>query len=498
MSTLTQPSERTSCPALPSAAHGKNDGIPLAVIDPLSCAYTETDEGSRAPTTDVSDEKHSSSSSSDDKKDEDRWIWVLDPMTRKLRVPLNMLVPTHATSTPGTVPSLCIAYLEGRCRHAWCRQAHVLPAAIPQLRYEALSAPTCCHFHHDPQDISMLTDHFKFVRITGNGSKNELIPVERIACTVGLRRYLVHNTPKKPAEHADSSPTATPEHKAEEADKEGILDLPAKFICRLHLAHRCRYLDDCNNIHICREFEVRLQPPPQMLSSLNSVTTSTRTVNIGDTCYTVTPLAVGDVSDDDFNAIAEAQKINHRNAGTPASTPFWSVVPPLDSSAMGGSEGSSPMIYSGVGGAGTFPAVPDYRVTQRTPNSSLTTYAGQSPAFTHTESPSQQPQGFNGHLRIYDVRPKPQTETAASSCTNSPALNPNAAKTVPGKLPPPKYPECSSPSASINRSVGLSAGGCLSNSTEDGVSVGTSGANTPLADGGYAPFSGRTTLPLKK
>ncbi|KPI89586.1 hypothetical protein ABL78_1354 [Leptomonas seymouri] len=494
MSTLTQASERVSCAVPHSATHEKSGDIPLAVTNHISSVYTVLDEGNKAATTDMSDEKHSSSSSFDDKKGEDKWIWVLDPMTRKLRVPLNMLVPTHATSTPGTVPSLCIAFLEGRCRHAWCRQAHVLPSAIPQLRYEALSAPTCCHFHHDPQDISMLTDHFKFVRIIGSGGNNELIPTDRIACTVGLRRYLVHNTPKKPT---DTS-TAASEHKTEGFDKDGILDLPARFICRLHLAHRCRYLDDCNNIHICREFEVRLQPPPQALSSLNSVTTSTRTVNIGDTCYTVTPLAVGDVSDDDFNAIVEAQKINHRNAGTPASTAFLNTALQLDS-AIVGSEGSSPLIYSGSGGASVFPASPDYRMTQRTPNGSLTAHAGQSPAFTYVESPMQQLQNFSDHLRIYDVRPKPQTETAASSCTNSPALNPNSAeKAGAGKLPPPKYADCLSPSASMNRSVGLSAGGCLSNSTDGGVSGGTSGANTPLEDGGYVPFSSRTAVSLKK
>lgn len=497
MSALPQPAGRVPSTEAAPASHEKISDVPLVIADHFSNLYTGTDDSSRAATTDVSDEKNSSSSSTDEKKEEDKWIWVLDPMTRKLRVPLNMLVPTHATSTPGTVPSLCIAFLEGRCRHAWCRQAHVLPSAIPQLRYEALSAPTCCHFHHDPQDISMLTSHFKFVRITGNGGNNELIPAERIACTVGLRRYLVHNTPKKPAEHGDPAPPA-PGHASEDADKDGILDLPAKFICRLHLAHRCRYLDDCNNIHICREFEVRLQPPPQMLSSLNSVTTSTRTVNIGDTCYTVTPLAVGDVSDDDFNAIAEAQKINHRNSGTPASTPFWSVAPPLDS-AFGGSERSSPLLYSGAGGVGAFPAAPDYRLAQRTPNSSVTTLNGHTPTFVHTESPSHQPQSFSGHLRIYDVRPKPQTDTAASSCTNSPALNPNTTeKAAAGKLPPPKYADCSSPSTSVNRSAGLSVGGCLSNSTDGGVSLGTSGANTPVADGGYVPFSGRAALAQKK
>lgn len=466
----------------------------------LGNGYATTEEGSPATTAEMSDEKHSSSASSDDKKEEEKWIWVLDPMTRKLRVPMHLLVPTHATSTPGTVPSLCIAFLEGRCRHAWCRQAHVVPSAIPQLRYEALSAPTCCRFHQDPQDTAMLTSHFKYILITGNGGSNELIPADRVACTVGLRRYLVHNVPKKSAGE-------TVERRAEPGEND-VLELPAKFICRLHLAHRCRYLDDCNNIHICREFEVRLQPPPQLLSSLNSVTTSTRTVSIGDTCYTVTPLAVGDVSDDDFNAIAEAQKINHRNTSTPASMTFKSAMPPYEAAALCGSEASACALpYPAAGSAfPAFPAFPDYRSALRTPNSStVSPPLGHSPGFPHVESPSQMPQGgpgaFGGHLRIYDVRPKAQTETAPSSCATSPAMHPagpekSAAAAI--KAAPPRYVDSAAPATLAARSNGTSGSGCVSSSTDGGMSVATSGANTPVASGAYGVAPTRTAVPARK
>lgn len=450
-----------------------------------------------------SDGKHSFSSSTDEKKDEEKWIWVLDPMTRKLRVPLNLLVPTHASAAVGTVPSLCILFLEGRCRHAWCRQAHVLPSAIPQLRYEALSAPTCCHFHNDPQDISMLTKQFKYVRITNSGGSTELIPASRIACTVGLRRYLVQNTSRKNAEGEEESLPA----KALLTDDD-VLDLPTKFICRLHLGHRCRYLDDCNNIHICREYEVRLQPPPHMLTALGSVTTSTRSINIGDVYYTVTPLAIGDVSDEDFNLIAETQKANQRQSNnTPSSNPYWSGVPtgPLyDSSAPCG-EQNSPMVYGSSAGrnASIFPSAPDFRTGQITPNGSLSTVPlppplGLSPMYSNMESPGSYPMGSSSHLRIYDMRPKTQSGSTPPSVAPSPSTVPYDAPMIVqgsnGKLPPPKYTENISVASKAN---GASQHGCFSSSTDGGVSISTSGANTPMHDGVFNGFAARAVAAKK-
>ncbi|KAG5505718.1 hypothetical protein JKF63_05053 [Porcisia hertigi] len=491
MSCTTQLREPASAAVLSYISKEKDDDVQHTFVGDTFNGLTATEGGSGAPTAEVSDEKQSSSASSDSKKEDEKWIWVLDPMTRKLRVPLHLLVPTYATSTPGTVPSLCIAFLEGRCRHAWCRQAHVMPSAIPHLRYEALSSPTCCHFHQDPQDISMLTNHFKYVLITGNGGSNEQIPADRVACTVGLRRYLVHNVSKKSA-HAASNGT----EKRSVPDENDVLELPAKFICRLHLAHRCRYLDDCNNIHICREYEIRLQPPPQILSSLNSVTTSTRTVNIGDTCYNVTPLAVGDVSDDDFNFIVEAKKMAiHRNAAMLSPAAFKSPALPFDT-ALGGSSGrGSPMSYTTIGGA--FPSLPEYWSALRTPNTStaLTPLHEQSPACLHAESQSQIQQGgfgFGGHLRVYDVRSKVQSDTVTQSCTSSPTMNPCVLEKSSAvcKFALPKYTDNASPTAVATRSNGVSASGC--------ASLVASEVNTPLATGGYNIMSGRIAATSKR
>lgn len=438
-----------------------------------------------------------------------KWIWVLDPLTRKLRVPLHLLVPTQATAVTGTVPSLCIGFLEGRCRHPWCRQAHVLPQAISQLRLEALHAPTCCKFHEDPHDISTLTKKYTHIRIvngpsvavttpsaahtsftTGgtagslnrgasqggiresgtssnrDGELNEnseerenksrekygeedkedddaldindinkideaqwkavlesadLIPTERLASTVGLLRYLVHCAPatstsvvaplsneeknreekriiseritdtgKNEGEvHADpneslkplpflfcsSSMTKETEAKEEKSgeksmtkkkhqllstseikrllhklQKEGylqILEIPSKSICRLHLSHRCRYLEDCNNIHICRAYESWIPPQPTILSTLLHLNENIPTVVLNDTRYDVTPLSLGDVKDEDFQAIVEEEReqfmAKQRNGceGTVPCTTFSVAECPLGGVEVNSSNSSS-------------------------------------------------------------------------------------------------------------------------------------------------------------
>jgi hypothetical protein len=270
----------------------------------------------------------------------EKWIWVLDPMTRKLRVPMSYLVPTQATATMGTVPSLCIAFLEGRCRHPWCRQAHVLPHMIAQLRHDALNAPTCCSKHHDPHDTVMLTKRFETITIA-DCSMQSPIPTECIALTVGLQRYLAHSVPN---------------------DVRGPnLEIPSKLICRLHLSHRCRYLEDCNNVHVCREFDLRLHPPPFMMAPLQNLTVTTRTVILGDASYHVTPLAVGEVTDDEFHALCEQQQLFHHrggggtspvqnNTGSTSTSPFLCGVPYPDQYGRGTPEqqhgGTSPFIGS--------------------------------------------------------------------------------------------------------------------------------------------------------
>ncbi|PWV20310.1 hypothetical protein C3747_7g311 [Trypanosoma cruzi] len=382
----------------------------------------------------------------------EKWIWVLDPLTRKLRVPLSQLVHTQATATTGTVPSLCISFLEGRCRHQWCRQAHVLPSAIPQLRHEALHAPTCCRLHDDPHDTSVLTSRFKYIRVVNNNNNpigdnehdsSDLISTDRVAQTVGLLRFMAHSVPspkkrvypqlsskegsnsrsgniRDTAGEGDKSPgKATAKDKDD--DRELLLDLPAKLICRLHLSHRCRYLEDCNNIHICRECELRLQPPSHVMAILSNVAPGTRTITVGDTCYAATQLAVGEVTDEEFRAICDQQR--HVVA-----TRSWDASPSI-------APHRSPLIYSGSGASsftGASVSPPTFSTgkwgLENKVNAAATTnsaaHGDQMPFPGNPENGQSDgdspiptgalPQGGPPHtseavtraLRIYDVRPK--------------------------------------------------------------------------------------------
>jgi len=162
-------------------------------------------------------------------------IWVLDPLTRKLKVPTHLIVPTAATATLGTTPSLCLAFLESRCRHPWCRQAHIPLAVVQRLRSEAQNAPTCCHTHKSPLDIHFLTSRFSSIEIAFHNGTKISVPTERLAVTVGLQRHLAQVVPK-----TKTGPS---------------FEVSSRMVCRLHLGHRCRYLEDCNNLHVCREYD---------------------------------------------------------------------------------------------------------------------------------------------------------------------------------------------------------------------------------------------------
>ena len=224
----------------------------------------------------------------------ERTIWVLDPLTRKLRVPISLLAPSQATVATGTVPSLCMAFLESRCRHTWCRQAHVFPSHIADLRRQALNAPTCCSCHNDPHDTTVLTSRYTHVTVADMPQLTEPIPSSRIALTVGLQRFLTQIS-ATPAGPTSAKPT-------------DVLEIPSRLVCRLHLSHRCRYVEDCNNVHICREYELLLNPPAQLLPALCGISPSSKIVAINDAHFTVTVLAEGDVSDEVFQEMCEAQQ----------------------------------------------------------------------------------------------------------------------------------------------------------------------------------------------
>lgn len=407
-----------------------------------------------------------------------KWIWVLDPLTRKLRVPIHLLSPTQATAVSGTVPSLCIGFLEGRCRHQWCRQAHVFPEAIQQLRHEALHAPTCCKDHCDPHSIESLTKDYTHIRIVygshphpsqgvssgaiqstprspGNGQRPnregsegeaeeedddkewDLIPATRVASTVGLLRYLVQyantaksNGEKKKAANVNSEAAnvqaAQDGPAAETSEAAGskvkpekrIMELHSKWICRLHLYHHCRYLEDCNNIHICREYESRVPPPPSSLAVMLNITQMTKEVTIGDARYEVIPKALGGVSDEDFQAIVDMEKEEcQAQKAAAAHDPLGSTGVDYADSPLGDNNfmiqsaestprsvgrergGGAPLPSFSLHGVSNASAAGAHRISASDPLRSVASTAG-------SERGLSPPPSFGPSIRVYDLLSK--------------------------------------------------------------------------------------------
>jgi hypothetical protein len=151
-------------------------------------------------------------------------VVVTDPMSRKLQIPLKAIRTTLATSRPG-VPSLCLLYLDGRCRQgAQCHQVHADPALVMALRAQAKQLPTCCLNHGDVNADRVMLDW----RDRSLSFEGKLVPVSSMAFSLALDRLL--------------SEVDTPVVKAH-----------VHQICRLHGSDRCRFSEDCRFLHICRQ-----------------------------------------------------------------------------------------------------------------------------------------------------------------------------------------------------------------------------------------------------
>jgi hypothetical protein len=171
-------------------------------------------------------------------------ICIVDPYSRKLEVPRNYLHETHALHRVG-IPSLCMLYLDGRCRAGtMCHQAHVDLEVIEFLRKEALSMPTCCREHgdlHSGHVPTLIGD--RTIWLYGRA-----IEPWNFASTLGLQRLIREATSRE-------------------------VELLPRYICRLHLGNKCRYVEECNHVHLCRDLKDLVIPPE--LSFTNSPTLMT-------------------------------------------------------------------------------------------------------------------------------------------------------------------------------------------------------------------------------
>eukprot|EP00742_Colponemidia_sp_Colp-10_P016482 GILJ01018890.1.p1 GENE.GILJ01018890.1~~GILJ01018890.1.p1 ORF type:complete len:729 (-),score=92.86 GILJ01018890.1:324-2510(-) len=125
------------------------------------------------------------------------------------------------------------------------------------------------------------------------------------------------------------------------------LEIPSKLICRLHLSHRCRYLEDCNNIHLCRELDLHLLPPAHLVSMLCSIDHLTPHVAIGDQAYSVTELLEGQANEEIFSNICEMHQMRVVNEYQTAMERFEAAEE--EQRILSANGGPSPVIAGGTG-----------------------------------------------------------------------------------------------------------------------------------------------------
>ena len=166
-----------------------------------------------------------------------RTMLVVDPISRKLNVPLECISETLARFRQGT-PSLCMLNLNGRCRQgANCHQVHADPQVVFALRAQAQQSLMCCMTHGDRATMQREWQERYYIQFSGGSGVT--IPINRLAVTQGLLRYIddfeqSNGVPEDPEQQVCLAPSVT-------------------TICRLHGQDRCRFSEDCKFLHLCKE-----------------------------------------------------------------------------------------------------------------------------------------------------------------------------------------------------------------------------------------------------
>lgn len=176
---------------------------------------------------------------------------VLDPMSKKLFIPLESMIDTRAMHREG-VPSLCRIYLEGRCRQGSnCFQAHAATDVIERLRAVALAEPTCCQGHGAPSDTSNTPPDLAVVFKNDAGELVLRTSLLQLTVTNGLRGMIATQVTAA----GTSNPLKAPE-----------VIVPVSSLCRMHSgvdgSRCCRFEGDCNFVHVCRELIPQLTCGP--------------------------------------------------------------------------------------------------------------------------------------------------------------------------------------------------------------------------------------------
>ncbi|KPA85064.1 hypothetical protein ABB37_01481 [Leptomonas pyrrhocoris] len=171
---------------------------------------------------------------------------VIDPFSKRLFIPTEAMLDTRAMHRKG-VPSLCRVFLEGRCRQGSnCFQAHANVDVVTALRAAALEEPTCCALHGARSDASGLD--LSLALLTQNDSGDTVLRarLEETVVTNGLRALI--------AAQANAVGMVAPTE----------VVVPTSSLCRLHSglagAPCCRFEQECNFVHLCRQLVRRTEP----------------------------------------------------------------------------------------------------------------------------------------------------------------------------------------------------------------------------------------------
>lgn len=186
-----------------------------------------------------------------------RSVTLLDPVYRcgLLEIPLEKTLPTKGRDEwlDGRLTkdlSLCCLFQKGRC-HAQerCYQVHVDRDFIAALREQQSRIVSCCRSCNDTGSLSHQAMTFfssnipcgTSVHVVYANAAIRILDSNSIAYSAGLVQQF--------EEHG-----ATVEN--------GVLVIPARRICRLHLRGCCKYGKDCKNVHACSKLGEKFLDAP--------------------------------------------------------------------------------------------------------------------------------------------------------------------------------------------------------------------------------------------
>lgn len=187
-----------------------------------------------------------------------RTVSLLDPVFKSglLEVPIEKTLPTKGRDEwmDGRLNkdlSLCCLFQKGRC-HAQerCFQVHVDRDYMTSLREQQENIVSCCRNCKDTASLSAQAMTFfssnmataKFVEVTYPNGATRVVDAKSIAYSAGL------------VQQFDDHGAAV--------SGEGILEVPARRICRLHMRGCCKYGKDCKNVHACSKLGEKFLSAP--------------------------------------------------------------------------------------------------------------------------------------------------------------------------------------------------------------------------------------------